>query len=182
MPDSIFNSNLQSWAVDPASSAEVTNIVAQYQSAYGSVTVNLNRLVYWVSASQPDGEVTVEAGCNDFTGDHPAPNGQGATGTEVPIPSWAAVGGSSDQILTVYQPATDEAWEFWLAQNNGNGTWSACWGGELNMATSDGVFPNPYGETDSGISNLATKITEADVASGSIDQAIAMQVLGTECN
>jgi hypothetical protein len=135
-----------------------------------------------VSASQPDGEVTVEAGCNDFTGDQPAPNGQGATGTEVPIPSRAAVGGSSDQILTVYQPAPDEAWEFWLAQNNGNGTWSACWGGELNMATSDGVFPNPHGETGSGISNLATEITEADVASGLIDHAIAMQVLGTECN
>ena len=48
------------------------------------------------------------------------------------------------------------------------------------MTTSDGVFPFPYGLSASGISYLATEITEADVASGSIDHAIAMEV--TDCN
>ncbi len=50
------------------------------------------------------------------------------------------------------------------------------------MATTDGVFPTPYGETATGISNLATEITEADVASGSIDHAIGMVLLGDACN
>jgi hypothetical protein len=50
------------------------------------------------------------------------------------------------------------------------------------MATSNGVFPYPYGETASGISNLATEITEADLASGSIDHAIGFEVLGEECD
>lgn len=45
------------------------------------------------------------------------------------------------------------------------------------MATSTGVFPAPYGMSATGISYLATTITEADVASGQIDHAIAMQIV-----
>jgi hypothetical protein len=182
MPDSLFNENVQGWAVDPSSSAYVSSIVSQYTSAYGEVGVNFNRPVYEVPAGQAMVPISVSSGCNDFTGDQATPNGSGASGTEVPIPSYAQAGNSSDNILTVYQPSTNRAWEFWEAVNKGNGTWSACWGGELNMATSDGVFPDPYGETAAGISNLATEITESDVASGSIHHAIAMEVLGDQCD
>ncbi len=48
------------------------------------------------------------------------------------------------------------------------------------MATSTGVFPWPYGMSATGISYLATAITEADVASGQIDHAIAIQI--PRCN
>ena len=44
------------------------------------------------------------------------------------------------------------------------------------------MFPNPYGESASGISNLATEISEADIASGSIDHTIAFEVLGDNCD
>lgn len=172
MPDSVFNNNVQSWPVDPNSAAIVSNVVAQYQSAYGGVTVNLNRPVYEVPADQPMVEVSVSSGCQNFTV---------GTGTKVPIPAYAVAGASSDEIMTVYQPSSKRAWEFWLATDN-NGKWSACWGGELDMATSDGVFPQPYGETGSGISNLATEITEGDIASGAIDHAIGIEVLGDECD
>jgi hypothetical protein len=182
MPDSLFNENVQGWPVDQNSSAYVANLVAQYESAYGAVGVNFNRPVYEVPAGQAMVPISVSSGCNDFTGDQATPNGSGASGTEVPIPSYAQAGNSSDNILTVYQPSTNRAWEFWEAVNTGNGTWSACWGGELNMATSNGIFPDPYGETAAGISNLATEITESDVASGSIHHAIAMEVLGDQCD
>jgi hypothetical protein len=172
MPKSIFNSNVTGWAVDPSSSAFVANIVAQYQGDYGQVGVNTNRPVYEVPAGQAMVPVTVQSGCKDFTVD---------TGKKAPIPSYAMPGDSTDNILTVYQPSSDRAWEFWEAADT-NGSWSACWGGKLDMATSNGVFPNPYGETASGISNLATEITEADVASGSIDHAIGFEVLGEECD
>jgi len=172
MPHSIFNSNVQSWAVDPSSSAIVANVVAQYHSAYGAVTVNFNRPVYEVPAGQPMVPVSVSPGCNNFSVE---------AGTKAPIPSYAVPGSSSDEILTVYQPSSERAWEFWLATDN-NGSWSACWGGKLDMATSDGVFPHPYGETASGISNLATEITEADIASGAINHAIGIEVLGNECD
>jgi len=181
MPDSIFNSDVTNWAVDPGSSALVANVIAQYESAYGEVGVNFNRPVYQVPAGTPDVKVTVAAACNDFTGDQPSPNGSGATGTEVPIPSYAVAGSSSDRILTVYQPSSNREWELWLAQDNG-GSWSACWGGEESLTGSDGVFPNPYGESASGIADLATEITEGDIASGSIDHAIGFEVLGNECD
>jgi hypothetical protein len=61
---------------------------------------------------------------------------------------------------------------------NSNGTYSACWGGKLSMASSNGVFPAPYGLSASGIAYLPTTITEADVASGSIDHALAVEIPG----
>ncbi len=172
MPKSIFNSDVQSWAVDPSSSALVANLVSQYQGAYGQIGVNTNRPVYEVPADQAMVPVTVQSGCRDFTQD---------TGKKAPIPANAEPGDSSDNILTVYQPSTHTAWEFWEAAVS-HGSWSACWGGKLDMATTNGVFPYPYGETASGISNLATEITEGDVASGAIDHAIAFQILGDTCD
>jgi hypothetical protein len=173
LPDSLFNQTVQNWPVDPGSTAIVADIVNQYRSAYGAVAVNTNRPVYWVPANQALVPIAVAPGCNDFTP---------STGTEIPIPSYAVAGSSSDEILTVYQPSTGNAWEFWQATESPSGAWSACWGGKLDMTTSDGVFAYPYGETASGISNLATEITEADVASGSIDHAIAMEALGNSCD
>ena len=172
MPDSLFNQNVQSWSVDSNSATFAADIVAQYTSAYGAVAVNTNRPVYWVPANQALVPVSVSSGCNDFTA---------STGTEVPIPSYAVAGSSSDEILTVYQPSSETEWEFWLSTKTTNG-WQACWGGKQSMATADGVFPAPYGETATGIANLATEITEEDVASGSIDHAIAMEILGDACN
>ncbi len=172
MPNSLFNQNVQSWPVDSNSAEFASDIVAQYTSAYGAVAVNTNRPVYWVPANQPLVPISVSSGCNAFTAN---------TGTEVPIPSYAVAGSSTDQILTVYQPSSETEWEFWLATDT-TGGWQACWGGKLNLATGDGVFPNPYGETATGIANLATEITEADVQSGSINHAIAMEILGDACN
>jgi hypothetical protein len=164
LTDSVFNDNVTGWAVDPNSSAIVANVITDANSAYpdcsGGVggcidwAVNTNRPVYMVPANEPTVSISVSSGCNNFTSN---------TGTKVPIPSDAVAGDSSDQIMTIYQPSTNTVWEFWLASNSG-GSWSACWGGEASMSTFNGVFPNPYGETASGISNLA------------------MQVLGTDCN
>ena len=173
MPDSLFNQNVQDWPVDANSAEFADDIVAQYTSAYGAVAVNTNRPVYWVPANQAVVPMSVASGCNDFTAD---------TGAEVPIPADASAGSSSDGILTVYQPSTSTEWEFWRASQNADGSWSACWGGKQSMATTTGVFPAPYGETATGIANLATEITEADVASGSINHAIAMEIVGNACN
>lgn len=170
MPDSIFNEPVTGDAVLSDSATLVNNLVAQADDSYGEVGVNFNRPVYEASASTPDVTMSVASGCNSFTAN---------TGTEVPIPAGAAAGDSSDEILTVYQPSSNTEWEFWLAQKTSTG-WEACWGGKLDMATSDGVFPGGYGETATGIANLATEITQADIASGSIDHAIAIQV--QDCN
>jgi hypothetical protein len=53
----------------------------------------------------------------------------------VPIPSYVSVGGSADSPLIISQPFSETAWEFWEAARNPDGSYSACWGGELDMAS-----------------------------------------------
>jgi len=96
MPDSVFNSNVQGWALDPNSGEYASAFVTDYRDNHGSVGVNTPPL-YSVSAAQSDSEVTVSGGCNNFTSD---------TGTELPIPSYADLNSSSDSPLVIYQPSS----------------------------------------------------------------------------
>jgi hypothetical protein len=168
MPYSVFNRDAQDWAVSAYSSEYVSDFVTDYQDNYGSVGVN-TAPIFWLPADQADSPISVSSGCNDFTAD---------TGTEAPIPSYASLNGSSDGPLMIYQPSSGTAWEFWQAQRNPDGSYSACWGGKLDMSATNGVFPRPFGLSATGISYLGTTITEADIASGSIDHAIAVAIPG----
>lgn len=150
----------------PQSGTFVRDFVRDYQHAYGAVTVNTMPLVL-ASPTQAPVPITVKPGhCADFRSD---------TGFRVPIPADARTTGVGDSPLVVYQPSTGSDWELWQASRTQHG-WSACWGGKLDAFTSDGVFPDGYGLSGSGISYLATMITEADVAAGSIDHAIALDL------
>jgi hypothetical protein len=120
-----------------------------------------------VPADQPLVPVTVKAGCANFLPD---------TGSSIPIPVYATTTGTGDSPLVIDQPATASDWELWQASPNPDGSWSACWGGKLDTNHSDGVFPNGYGLSATGISYLATTITEGEVASGRIDHALALDL------
>lgn len=172
LTDSVFNRPVTSDAVLSDSATLVASLVNQYETSYGEVGVNFNRPVFEAPAGTPDVSVSVASGCNNFLP---------STGSEVPIPSYAFAGDSSDQILTVYSPSAGYVWEFWLASKTSSG-WQACWGGKTPLSSTDGVFPSPYGETATGIENLATEVTEGDVYSGHIDHAIAIQIEGEYCN
>ena len=141
-----------------------SDVVTDYKTDFGSVGVS-TMPVYTVPADEPAATITVSPNCIDFTSD---------TGTEVPIPSYASLNGSSDGPLVLFQPSTDSEWEFWAIARHSSTSYSACWGGKLDTATTSAVFPAPYGLSASGISYLATTITEADVASGSIDHTISV--------
>ena len=180
MPHSLFNRDVASWPVARDSGTIVAQFNRDWRENYGSVGVN-GRPVVWVPADQPMVPLLVQHGCRSFQAD---------TGTSAPIPPWAPTGGNTDYILTVYQPSRDAVWEFWQARrvtigkNSGDGSsrgahvgWSACSAGKATLNTFSGIFPSPFGETATGISNLATEVTEADVLSGSIDHAIGMQVV-----
>lgn len=170
-PKSIFSKpDVASWPLLSTSSRFASDIVSDYTQDYGSVGVN-SLPIYRVPADQPGVPISVLQGCNSFLAD---------TGSGIPIPPYASLNGSSDNPLIVYQPSTDSDWELWRATKNQNGTYSACWGGRLDMATSTGVFPSPFGMSATGISYLNTAITEADVASGQIDHTIAIQI--PRCN
>ena len=159
---SIFNLEVQHWAVDPASRTFVADVVADYKSDWGSVGVNTVP-IYQAPSNQPTVALSSAAGCGNFTAE---------TGKSVPVPARAVVNGSGDSPLIVYRGHTE--WELWRASRLYNGTYTACWGGRLDMASSNGVFPFPWGLSATGISYLATTVTEADIQSGSIDHAIAV--------
>ena len=172
-PLSFFDRSIAAQPVAANSAALVGNLVLQYKRYYGSIGVN-HMPIYPVPASQPFVPVLVKTNCRDFTTQ---------TGAAVPIPAGAYTTDPNyahDSSIVIYQPSSDTAWELWKAANNGNGTWSACWGGRLNPSTSTGIFPSPYGMSATGISYLATTVTEADVAGGSIDHAIALDLV--RCN
>ena len=170
LPDSLFNSNVASWSLNANSAEYVGDVVNDYETEFGSVGVN-SMPVYTVPADEPEATISVSPNCTNFTSD---------TGTEVPIPSYASLNGSSDSPLVVFQPSTDSAWELWQLTRDSSTSYSACWGGKLDTATTNGVFPDPYGLSATGISYLATIVTEEDVASGTIDHAIAVSL--PRCN
>jgi hypothetical protein len=169
-PGSLFNDDVQNWPLDVDSAEYSGDLVADYEANYGAVGVN-TMPIYEVPENQPEATISIASGCNNFTVQ---------TGTEVPIPPYVALNGSSDSPLVIYQPSTGSEWEFWQAKQLSARNYSACWGGKLSLATSEGVFPSPYGLSATGISYLDTTITEADVESGSIDHAIA--VILPHCN
>ncbi len=180
MPHSLFNQDVTSWPVARDSATIVAEFNRDWKANYGSVGVN-GRPVVWVPAGQPMVPLSVQHGCNNFLNN---------TGASAPIPSWAPTSGPSDDILTVYQPSSDSVWELWQAHklttpgSGGDASgraaaagWSACWAGKATLSTFTGVFPSPFGETATGISNLATEVTQGDVLSGAIRHAIGIQVV-----
>ena len=156
-------------ALSPASASYAADVVADYHADYGAVGVN-QLPIYTIPANQPRVRVSVISGCNDFTP---------STGTSIPIPAYAVSNGSSDSPMVVNQPSTHTEWELWQAHQVAGG-WSACWGGKLDTTNSSGTFAYPYGLSATGISYLATTITESDIASGSINHTLSIQL--PRCN
>lgn len=169
-PNSLFDSNVQSWPVDANSAPYVSDFVNDYQTNYGQVGVNTQPM-YTVPQGQPDVNISVSPGCNNFIP---------GTGSRIPIPPITELNGSSDNPLVIWQPSTGTDWELWKVSRQSANSYTACWGGKLDTATSDGVFRFPYGLSATGISYLGVTITEADIASGSIDHALGIAL--PRCN
>jgi hypothetical protein len=175
-PNSGFDRALGTTSPLASDSAQlVASLNHQISSDGGRVGVNdmdYGIPVFAASASQSRVPISVSRGCDDFLP---------STGKTVPIPPNAVPATGTDSSMIVYQQSTGKDWEFWKAHNNGDGTWSACWGGEISdVARSNGVFPDGYGLSGSGISYLATLVTFHDIESGAIDHVIAMTV--PSCN
>ena len=170
---SIFSKpDVANWSLLSASSRFASDIVSDYTQDYGSVGVN-SLPIYRVPAHQPGVPVSVLSGCNNFV-----PN----TGSDIPIPPFATLIGSSDNPLIVYQPSSGADWELWRATKNSNlGTYSGVLGREAQYGQFDRGLPVPLcGCRLRGSATWPRPPTEADVASGQIDHAIAIQI--PRCN
>ena len=126
---------------------------------------------YVVSSGVPLSSISVQAGCNGFVG---STAGE-VPSAGIPVPSYVTLNGSSDSPLDIVSPSTGLAYELWQANRTSSG-YSACWGGSMPLATSDGVVANNYGLSATSISYTATAISEEDVEAGAITHAIALEL------
>jgi hypothetical protein len=125
--------------------------------------------IYRVSADQPLVPVTADCtATSDYT-----------KTLDVPVPDGAVGATGNDSGVIFYQASTGDDWEFWHFKALSDTSFEACDGGELpNVSTSTGVFSlSGSQEASSGISYLATLITETDVQAGAINHALAVDLL-----
>jgi len=102
---------------------------------------------------------------------------------DVPTPANLIVSQGTDESTTIYQPSTDTYWDFWRAQRDASGHWSACWGGEIKHYSSNpGIFTNPLGASASGLPLGAFTIRISELQRGYIDHAINLILPSTQAN
>ena len=98
----------------------------------------------------------------------------------VPIPSYAQPADGTDSEMTVYDPAADTIWEFWVARKT-DGAWEACWGGKMDRASgSSGIWPLPYGTTATGLPFLGGQLSIDELTNKKIDHVMGISLVDTE--
>jgi hypothetical protein len=103
----------------------------------------------------------------------------------VPVPSDAHGSGETntpdtdtDQEITIYQPSSNQEWEFWHFQkNSSDGNWEACVGGVItNVSGSAGIFPSGTGSTASGLPLLGGLVRIDEMQAGQIDHVMNLSL------
>lgn len=139
---------------------------------------NYNTTVVTVPSDQP----TVDVVWDDCQHKGYTPGGlYGRDGqfVKVPIPANVRTAGGTDKEITIWSPATDQLWEFWVANKRDDG-WHACWGGRMDhVSTGPGYFRGGFGATATGLPNAFGMVSFADVRAGSIDHAMSLQIIGS---
>jgi len=184
--------------LNPNSAAYAQNLANQIQTYYGDVNLNTTSYaapVYYVqtsgtpytSSSDPNAtplfqvgstvNVAASGACNSSNYSDPS---LAAQWQGVPIPAGATPAQGTDSEMDIYDISTQTFWEFWVMSNT-NGQWSGCWGGRiLNSGQSDGIFPNPYGGSATGLPYEAGEITAAELASGQIDHVMGIAIVNAD--
>ena len=98
----------------------------------------------------------------------------------VPTPPDLIASQGTDESTTIYQPSTDTYWDFWRAEKDASGHWSACWGGKIeHYSKNPGIFANPLGATATGLPLGAFTIRISELQRGYIDHAINLVTVRT---
>lgn len=130
-----------------------------------------NTPLYRANASTP--RQTVEYS-NCFSNSGPVPSAITNAFRDVPIPAGAKPSPDTDAHMAVYDSSTDRLWEMWNVQVVG-GRYRACWGGRIDNASSaSGVFAGQTGASASGLSLIATQVSQAEVRAGTINHAVGV--------
>ncbi|GAA1260194.1 hypothetical protein GCM10009677_09280 [Sphaerisporangium rubeum] len=98
----------------------------------------------------------------------------------VPTPPDMITSIGTDAAVTIYQPSTDTYWDFWRAEKDADGNWSACWGGKIeHYSRNPGIFDNPLGATATGLPMGAFTIRIDELRRGYIDHALNIVTVRT---
>ncbi|WP_205706560.1 NPCBM/NEW2 domain-containing protein, partial [Kineococcus vitellinus] len=161
------------------SAGMVSNVAQQTAAQYDGVAAfnayQYSTSFYTVPADQPRVDVQWN-NCQGKASTPPGLLGEGGQFTQVPIPADAVPAKGTDSQLTIYSPATDQLWEFWVTKKV-DGAWSACWGGRIDeVSKSHGYFAGSFGASASGLALAGGTIGIEDVQSGVIDHALALHL------
>lgn len=186
--DSVWNARLPVHApLDPTSPIRTAAFTAEIRREIDAGTGpwisedSYSTPIYTVGPGQPTMPVRLDTGSWGASL-------QAAFEQGVPIPPDATPAAGTDGHLTVYQPSTDRLWEFWQASKQADG-WHASWGGAMDDvsrspgyysdASLSGLAPSDgwsWGSTASSLPVAAGTITIAELRSGRIDHALALNI------
>jgi hypothetical protein len=183
-PSSFWNEAVPADApLDPSSNADVgafaTTLAADAQAGKAAVNINSTAWsipIYTVPADQPTVKVTLE--------DAAPSSALQSAWAAVPLPADAQPAAGSDEHLVVWQPSSEELWEFWHLVHGPEG-WHAAWGGAMrDVATASGAYgpeawpgaKPTWGASASSLSIAGGLITLEDLELGQINHALAMAI------
>lgn len=166
----------------PNSDAIVANLAADRNGGYAVwplMTDTFSAPIYIAGPDAPVQDWRYD-NCTQASGLH-APFG--AALVSVPTLPDMVVSNGSDGEIAIYQPSTDTYWDFWRAQRDDQGRWSACWGGKIeDYSRNPGVFAAPLGATATGLALGAFIIRIDELERGHIDHAINIATVRTRAN
>lgn len=163
----------------PNSAGFTADFQRQIHTYYGNVTINTTSYASPVYTA-PAGTPTQQVKFWDCQNKGFADPGLVQQWAAVPVPSAAAPSSGTDGEMSVYQPSTDTIWEFWQTRGS-SGQWQACWGGRMqNASKSQGIWPNSYGTTATGLPFLGGQITAEELQRGEIRHAIGIALVDLE--
>ena len=179
---SVWATPIRTAPLAASSAAQAAVLNAQVQRYYeGQAAFNVWQYqgnAYTVAA----GQARVDVRWDDCQGKGSVPTnllGPGGHFSSVPMPSNAVVSGGTDASLSLYQPSTDTMWTFWKLAKKSDG-WHACWGGRIDrVSASPGWYPDGFGTSATGLATEGGLVNIADVRAGSIDHALALNMIGT---
>ena len=171
-PSGVWNRPLAPDAQLAPNSSDLVQELVRQVGAYGSWmnTTQYSTPVYRVGAKQPTVSLKLDAPTSTI-------NAVLATALrKVPLPTTALPAAGTDGHAVVWQPATDQMWEFWQLRKLSDG-WHASWGGKIdNASQSSGVLPWPYGATATGLALHGGLVLPSEVQAGNIPHALALSV------
>jgi hypothetical protein len=169
----------------PNSDAIVANIALDKETNFGTWAVNTDTYsspIYRVGRHTPR-QQWAYSNCLENP-DPPDPAFLEALAS-VPTPPDMIASQGTDAEVAIYQPSTDTYWDFWRAEQDADGQWSACWGGKIeNYSSNPGIFDYPAGATATGLPLGAFLIRIDELRRGHIDHAINIITVRTKagCN